>query len=126
MKPAPPGYRFLALGDSYTIGESVARGERWPNQLVAALGEEGLAVQAPEIIATTGWTTSDLKAGIARAKPVGPYDLVSLLIGVNDQYQGRSAEQYREGFRALLAQAVGFAGGDSSRVIVLDIPDWGV
>ena len=118
--------RFLALGDSYTIGEGVRDAERWPVQLAAMLRERGVSVANPEIIARTGWTTDELSAAIDARKPQGPYALVSLLIGVNNQYRGRGAEEYRAEFAALLQRAVGFAGGDASRVIVLSIPDWGV
>jgi lysophospholipase L1-like esterase len=118
--------RYLALGDSYTIGEKVAPTERWPVQLAAALRGAGAKVVDPEIIATTGWTTDELKAGIAARDPKGPYELVTLLIGVNNQYRGRSSEQYRGEFRALLAQAIGFADGKAARVVVVSIPDWGV
>jgi len=117
--------RFLALGDSYTIGEAVAESERWPVQLAALLGAEGHRLQAPEIIATTGWTTDELQAGIAAAAPRGPFSLVSLAIGVNNQYRGRPLDEYRAQFASLLAQAVDFAGGVPARVIVLSIPDWG-
>lgn len=120
------GIRFLALGDSYTIGEGVDAGERWPERLAALLRGRGLAVETPEIVARTGWTTGDLMAGIDRAAPSGRFDLVSLLIGVNDQYGGVDAEAYRAPFRALLDRAVGFAGGEAQRVIVLSIPDWSV
>lgn len=118
--------RFLALGDSYTVGEGVDLDERWPVQLAARLRAEGVPLDDPTIIATTGWTTDELAAGIARAKPTGPYDLVSLLIGVNNQYRGRDLDEYRQEFAALLGQAVAFAGGDPRRVIVVSIPDWGV
>ena len=118
--------RFLGLGDSYTIGEAVAEAERWPVQLAAMLREAGLGIGIPEIIAETGWTAGELAAGIARAGPVGPYDVVSLLIGVNNQYRGLPIEEYRGEFRALLASAVGFAGGEARRVMVLSVPDWGV
>ncbi|HXH91752.1 MAG TPA: SGNH/GDSL hydrolase family protein [Thermoanaerobaculia bacterium] len=121
---APPP-RFLALGDSYTIGESVAEADRWPNQLVRALRAGKTIVADPEIIAKTGWTTDELWAAIDAAKPHGPYSLVTLLIGVNNQYRGRDAEQYRKEFVALLHRAIGFAGGDAKRVIVVSIPDWG-
>jgi lysophospholipase L1-like esterase len=83
-------------------------------------------VGEPEIIATTGWTTDELGAGIDAVSPSGPYDLVSLCIGVNNQYRGRSVDEYRGEFRALLGRAIGFGGGTPSRVIVLSIPDWGV
>lgn len=122
----PVMVRFLALGDSYTIGESVPESERWPVQLAAMLRERGVPVEAPVIIARTGWTTDELAAGIEAAAPRGTFDLVSLLIGVNNQYRGRDAEEYRLQFRERLAQAVGFADGDPRRVIVLSIPDWGV
>jgi lysophospholipase L1-like esterase len=124
--PAPSAQlRFLALGDSYTIGESVRPEERWPMQLAVRLREEGIAVADPVIIARTGWRTDDLSAGIDRANPQGPFDLVGLLIGVNNQYQGRSADAYRGEFARLLKRAIALAGGNPSRVIVLSIPDWG-
>ena len=119
------GQRFLALGDSYTVGEGVGETERWPEQLAALLTAEGIEMAPPVEVATTGWTTGELAAGIQRAHPRGPYALVSLLIGVNNQYRGLTLDQYREQFRGLLGQAIGFAGGTASRVIVLSIPDWG-
>jgi lysophospholipase L1-like esterase len=118
--------RYLALGDSYTIGEGVDSASRWPVQLAKSLRAAKLDVADPEIIARTGWTTDELAAAIKTAAPRGPYALVSLLIGVNNQYRGRDAEQYRSEFKALLAQSVGFAGGKASHVVVLSIPDWGV
>lgn len=119
-------YRYLALGDSYTIGESVQASERWPVQLVAMLRQAGISIADPEIIATTGWTTDELSRGIDEAAPRGPYSLVSLLIGVNNQYRGRSSEEYRGELRALLRRAQAFAGGEASHVLVLSIPDWSV
>ncbi len=118
--------RYLALGDSYTIGEKVDPAVRWPVLLGEALQARGWAVALPEIIAETGWTTDELAAALDRAEPAGPFGLVSLLVGVNDQYRGRSVEVYRPGFRGLLHRAIGFAGGAASRVLVLSIPDWGV
>ena len=118
--------KFLALGDSYTIGEAVKESERWPVQLAARLREEGIDMAAPEIIAVSGWTTDELAAGIAQANPPQDYDLVSLLIGVNNQYRGGNLATYRREFRELLRQAIGFARGNPRRVIVLSIPDWGV
>lgn len=118
--------RFLALGDSYTIGEGVAESARWPVQLTALLRAEDLALADPEIIATTGWTTDELQAGIAAAAPTGPFALVSLGIGVNNQYRGRPLDEYGEQFAAVLAQAIDYAGGNPARVIVLSIPDWGL
>jgi lysophospholipase L1-like esterase len=118
--------RFLALGDSYTIGEAVLESERWPVQLAARLQASGVPIEPPQIIATTGWTTDELSAGIDRVNPQGPFELVSLLIGVNNQYRGRSLEEYRTQFVALLERAVKYAGDEPQRVLVLSIPDWGV
>jgi lysophospholipase L1-like esterase len=118
--PPPAGPRYLALGDSYTIGESVPPEQRWPVQLARKLG-----IPEPQIIAKTGWTTSELNAAIDAAKPRGRFDLVTLLIGVNNQYRGLSAEEYRTEFRALLKRAIGFARNDPKRVVVVSIPDWG-
>ena len=118
--------RYLALGDSYTIGEGVAEQERWPVRVATRLRAAGVEIAAPEIIAVTGWTTDELNAGIDAANPQGPYALVSLLIGVNNQYRGRDLEGYRAEFRLLLQRAVGFAGGDVRHVVVVSIPDWGV
>lgn len=112
---------FLALGDSYTIGEGVAEAERWPVQLARSLG-----IAAPEIVARTGWTTDELAAAMAQRAFHSPYDLVSLLIGVNNQYRGRDIANYRDEFRALLERAIDLAGGRPERVIVVSIPDWGV
>ncbi len=124
--PNPHELRYLALGDSYTIGEGVAPDGRWPMQLARALREEGLPLADPRIIATTGWTANELSAAIDAAEPLGTFDLVSLLIGVNNQYRGRSVDAYRDEFDALLARATGFANGRADRVLVLSIPDWGV
>ncbi|MBK0027656.1 SGNH/GDSL hydrolase family protein [Stenotrophomonas sp. S48] len=117
--------RYLALGDSYTIGEAVDVDGRWPHQLAAALRAEGVALAEPQTIATTGWTTDELDAGIDAAAPQGPFDFVSLLIGVNNQYRGRALDEYRTQFQALLQRAIGFAGGRAERVLVLSFPDWG-
>jgi lysophospholipase L1-like esterase len=118
--------RYLALGDSYTIGEGVAEDSRWPMQLARALRGEGIALEDPDIIATTGWSTDELDAAIDAAQPAHDFGFVSLLIGVNNQYRGRSVDDYRHAFSALLERAIGFAGGRSDRVLVLSIPDWGV
>src|SRR5206468_3724981 len=107
------GARYLALGDSYTIGEGVAAGERWPAQLAALLRARGIAVADPEIVARTGWTTDELDAAIDQAAPRGPYALVSLLIGVNNQYRGGAEAIYRTQLTVLLRRAIGFAGGDA-------------
>jgi lysophospholipase L1-like esterase len=117
--------RYLALGDSYTIGESVPEGERFPNQLAGLLAKDGLPASV-EIIARTGWTTSELWDGIQKESLQPPYDLVSLLIGVNNQYRGYPSDEYREEFRFLLNKSIEYAGGDPNRVFVFSIPDWGV
>ncbi len=117
--------RLLALGDSYSIGEGVAEAERWPVQLTAALRAEGCPLAAPGIIATTGWTTDELAAAMDRAALAPAFALVSLQIGVNDQYRGRGVAALREGFRPLLARAIALADGTARRVLVVSIPDWG-
>lgn len=118
--------KYLALGDSYTIGASVDPALRYPVQIANSLAERGYLIKAPEIIAVSGWTTSDLKAGMKAANPQGPYDLVSLLIGVNNQYRGMDINIYRTEFEELIDQSIFFAGNDTGRVIVFSIPDWGV
>lgn len=118
--------KYLALGDSYTIGESVPEDLRWPVQLADRLSSEGVNIAAPEIIARTGWTTDELMSGIAERQLSGTYDLVSLLIGVNNQYRGRDSENFREEFRELLNQSIAYAGNDTANIFVLSIPDWGV
>jgi hypothetical protein len=120
------GLRYLALGDSYTIGEGVDSSQSYPVQIWDSLVEMGYSLEQPEIIAVTGWTTTNLKAGIEAASPVGPYDLVSLLIGVNNQYQGMDIRIYRREFEELLNLSIAFAGNDTGRVIVFSIPDYGV
>jgi lysophospholipase L1-like esterase len=126
MSQTDAAQRFLALGDSYTIGEGVAADERWPLQLARALRARGIAIGDPQIIATTGWTTDELAAAMDAATFTPPYALVTLLIGVNNQYRGRSIENYREEFAGLLGRAIDLAGGDAARVIIVSIPDWGV
>ena len=126
LMTTPPSLAYLALGDSYTIGESANEFERWPLQLTAALRARGIVIGDPTIIARTGWTTDELNDAIDKAELNGTYDVVSLLIGVNNQYRGRTAENYREEFRGLLKRAIGFAGNRPQRVVVLSIPDWGV
>ncbi len=116
---------YLALGDSYTIGESVDVAERWPVQLVQGLREGDIEVEAPRLIAKTGWTTANLKDAIAEANLENNFDLVSLLIGVNNQYQGKSIEEYRLEFEQLLFRAIELAGGKKEGVFVLSIPDYG-
>jgi lysophospholipase L1-like esterase len=116
---------FLALGDSYTIGEAVDESQRWPSQFVQQMNAAGKLFGTPEIIAKTGWTTDELQAAIAEKSPKGPYDLVSLLIGVNNQYRGNSSEVYKKEFIELLDQALAFAGNNPKHVVVVSIPDWG-
>lgn len=118
--------RYLALGDSYSIGEGVPEAGRWPVQLAVRLRREGVALDDPTIVATTGWTTDELSVAMDATSFTPPYELVSLLIGVNNQYRGRSADEYRDEFRRLLERAVDLAGRRSGRVLVLSIPDWGV
>ena len=117
--------KFLALGDSYTIGESVTAAERWPAQLMDSLSARGLDYADSKIIATTGWRTDNLAEAIRHSKIKTEYTLVSLLIGVNNFYQGKSIENYEKEFEALLKTAIKLAGGKKSRVFVLSIPDYG-
>lgn len=119
-------YKVLALGDSYTIGEAVAPEERFIAQTITALRQKSLQVEDARIIATTGWTTDELQQAIDAANITETYDIVTLLIGVNNQYRGRQVEEYREQFVQLLQQAIQFAGGKTNRVFVFSIPDWGV
>lgn len=119
-------YKYLALGDSYTIGEQVAEAANFPHQVVRLLQEKGIAFEKPHIIAKTGWTTDELQDQLHKTHPTPPYDIVSLLIGVNNQYRGRSSEEYAVQFEQLLKQAIEYTGGKNNRVIVLSIPDWGV
>lgn len=119
--------QYLALGDSYTIGERVEPDGRWPVQLTAALRADGVVIDAPRIIARTGWTTGELSTAIDAAAPLGDdHALVTLLIGVNNQYRGRDVGEYAHEFAVLLERAIGFAGRRADRVVVLAIPDWGV
>lgn len=116
---------FLALGDSYTSGESVALYENFPYQTVQRLRQMGVQVQAPEIVAKTGWTTDELMHGISKTQLLNQYDFVSVLIGVNNQYRGRSLAEFGTQFEALLLVAISFAGNNTNNVFVLSIPDWG-
>jgi hypothetical protein len=124
----PTSLSYLALGDSYTIGEGVDLGDRYPMQLVREWNKTAkIPFTAPLIIAKTGWTVDELEAGI-QATPTASegYDLVTLLIGVNNQYRGHSVESYSEDFEKMLQRAIAFARGKKERVLVLSIPDWGV
>jgi len=118
-------HRFLALGDSYTIGEAVDAHDRWPVQLVARLRALGVTIDEPRIVATTGWTTDELSEAMDASHFDPPYALVTLMIGVNNQYRGRDVGEYAQQFDALLVRAIHLAGDDPTRVIVLSIPDWG-
>jgi len=123
----PTAYNYLALGDSYTIGESVPQDQSFPYQLTGLLAQSSVHVNAPTIIATTGWTTDNLINAISASSIHNKtYDFVTLLIGVNDQYQGLTQTNYRTKFVQVLQTAIRFAKGDTSRVFVLSIPDWGV
>ena len=117
---------YLALGDSYTIGEQVKQSDNFPNQLYSLLNTENNPFSPPEIIATTGWTTDELARAIAQATPTFNHDLVSLLIGVNNQYRGRSIDEYQTHFYGLMCQAILFAQSNPKQVVVLSIPDWGM
>ncbi|MEO7073277.1 MAG: GDSL-type esterase/lipase family protein [Rhodanobacter sp.] len=117
--------RFLALGDSYTVGEAVPAADAWPAQLAARLRAKGNMVADPQIIAMTGWTCEELGRGMDAATLAPPYALVTLQIGVNDQYRGQDVAGYRQQFAALLASAIALAGNDARRVVVVSIPDWG-
>jgi len=118
--------KILALGDSYTIGEGVKQSERWPMQLASQLRKESLKVDTPLIIAVTGWTSANLMSAIEKSRLEEQYDLVTLLIGVNDQFQGYSEETYASGFKKLLVKAIELAGGRPNRVIAISIPDYSV
>lgn len=120
------GLTYLALGDSYTIGESVAQKESFPYQLVSELKTQKITVANPKIIAKTGWTTDELETAIKAENIVQSYDIVTLLIGVNNQYRSYSTTTYRKEFAALLQTAIKFAGKNKKRVFVVSIPDWGV
>lgn len=120
--------KYLALGDSYTIGEGVSEELRYPNQVVEKINKEGNQTWLPaKIIAKTGWTVDELEAGIDEETLLAePYDLVTLLIGVNNQFRGRAVEEFKVDFEKILLRAIGFTGGLQNHVIVLSIPDWGI
>ena len=119
-------YKYLALGDSYTIGEKVEEKDNFPNQTITLLNQSGKRFEEATIIAKTGWTTDELQEKLAGVRLAIPFDIVTLLIGVNNQYRGRPADEYAVQFEQLLQQAIGYAGGKNQHVIVLSIPDWGV
>ena len=127
--PAPASattLSYLALGDSYSIGEGVAAQDAWPRQLALGLRDAGVALADPRVIARTGWTCDALSAAIDAAAPTHDHDFVSLLVGVNDQYRGIALDFFRPCFARMLERAIGFARGRADRVLVLSIPDWGV
>jgi len=119
-------YTWLALGDSYTIGQSVSEAERFPAQTAALLENDSLVFTTPQYIATTGWTTVNLLNAIAQQNPQGPFDIVTLLIGVNDQYQQLDINSYNANFTACLQKAIVLAGNRKDHVFVLSIPDYSV
>jgi len=118
-------FTYLALGDSYTIGESVKQAESFPYQLQSLLKTQGISIADPKIIAVTGWTTDELQAGIKKENLTGTYSFVTLLIGVNNQYRGYPINTYKKEFTELLQNAIAFAGGNKNKVFVVSIPDWG-
>jgi len=118
---AKPEVSFLALGDSYTIGEAVDEEGRWPNQLASRIKASNIKVQ---IVATTGWTTTELAEGIVQANITEKFDLVSLLIGVNNQYRGLSIQDFEIELRELFETTISFSKSGSSNVLILSIPDW--
>lgn len=126
MEKPGKSIRILTLGDSYTIGEGVAKSQSWPAQLKEILLRDGYLINEFSIIAQTGWTTKDLITALETAQPQGTFDLVMLLIGVNNQYQGLKIGTYETEFGTLLRRAIHFTGGEPSKILVLSIPDWGV
>ncbi|MBZ9729788.1 SGNH/GDSL hydrolase family protein [Salegentibacter sp. JZCK2] len=124
--PSGMDYSYLALGDSYTIGESVAESERWPVQMVARLNEDGYKVAPPKIIAETGWTTGNLLSAMrAELNYTRKFDLVSILIGVNNQYQGKSINDYEKELREIFKLALNHSKLREKGVFALSIPDYG-
>lgn len=119
-------FTYLALGDSYTIGEAVPIYESFPYQAVQRLRAAGLHFNAPEIVAKTGWTTAELAEHILHTGLNEHYDFVTLLIGVNNQYRGENIKDYKTDLEFLLHKAIHFAGDNANHVIVLSIPDWSV
>ena len=124
-KPLSKKIRYLALGDSYTIGESVPSEQNYPHLLEKDLIQKGLNLKETKIIAKTGWRTDDLISAINNERLTGTYDIVTLLIGVNNQYQHKPIEQYKKEFRALLKTAIELSDGKKERVFVISIPDYG-
>lgn len=126
-RPVTDSLSYIALGDSYTIGQSVPPDQSYPVQLATQMSAKGKPVKEPMIIAVTGWTTGQLIDAIANSGITDrKYDMVTLLIGVNDQYQGLSKDSYKIRFQQILETAIKFAGGKKQHVFVLSIPDYGV
>jgi lysophospholipase L1-like esterase len=118
--------RWLALGDSYTHGEGVPRALGWPAELKRRLRREAIALRAPRLIARTGWTSEELLTALKLRAPRGPYALITLGIGVNDQYRGHAVDRYVNALDALLARAIALLDGRAERLLLPSIPDWGV
>ena len=118
--------KLLCLGDSYTIGEGVPEDQNWPHQLQRALITQGQSVQKPVVIARTGWSGAELEKAVEEAALTETFDLVTLLIGVNDQYRGYTTDSFVPTYKRLLHRALQFADGKGDRVIAVSIPDWGV
>lgn len=118
--------KFLALGDSYTIGEGVPSTETWPHQLQQAMAKFNIPLAIPTIVAQTGWSSAELETALEQAELNGPYDMVTLLVGVNDQYRDYPVESFEPVYQRLLLKALTLAGGESQKVLALSIPDWGV
>lgn len=117
-------YSYLALGDSYTIGEAVPLNRSFPYQVVQLLRKKEYNFNAPEIIAKTGWTSDELLEAITNYELLSKYDFVTLLIGVNNQYRGRDAIEYKEQFEEILKKAIELANGKKEHVLVVSIPDY--
>ena len=118
--------KILALGDSYTIGQSVSSDQRFPDQVKTFLGYDSIQIAAPTYVATTGWTTGNLLSALNSGNYSKDYDFVTLLIGVNNQYQGQPLAQYKTDFTELLTRAIQYAANRKNRVFVLSIPDYSV
>ena len=118
--------KFLALGDSYTIGEGVHLNQTWPHQLQQVMLKHHIPLAIPSIVAQTGWTSEELETALAKVRLKGPYDMVTLLIGVNDQYRGYPTESFEPVYNRLLVKALKLAGGQSQNILALSIPDWGI
>jgi lysophospholipase L1-like esterase len=119
-------YTYLALGDSYTIGEAVLLKDNFPYGTVQLLRTKGYHFSAPEVIAKTGWTTDELDAAMKQYEFLNKYDFVTLLIGVNNQYRGRQLIEYKEQLEELLNKAIALAGGKEKHVIIISIPDYSI